>query len=107
MGHTSSLHGTKINGLSLEAGNSVEARALFELKKGLQEIGKTFDLDLSASGNIAEVIIAKRQEIAALQAAVKASSLPDWKKDELGNTLGGLSGQLRRAGGRLALQGRL
>jgi hypothetical protein len=105
MGRIAELHGTKINGLSLEASNQMEAKALFELKSGLQQIGKTFDFDLSASGNIAEAIIAKRQEIAGLQAAVRASSLPEWKKTELGNTLGGLSGQLRRAGGRLALQG--
>ena len=110
MGYLQSLKAVKpseVGGISLEASNLREAKELSELKSGLQEIGKTLDLDFTAGGNAAGAIIAKRQEIESLQAAVMASNLPDGKKERLANTLGGLRGQLRRAGGRLALQGRL
>ena len=91
-----------ISEISLQASNP---KAIAELKAGLAELGRTLDLDFTAGGNPAGAIIAKRQEIASLQGAVMASNLRN--KEKLASTLAGLSRQLRRGGGKLAMQGRL
>src|SRR5262245_59476750 len=96
-----------VEGFRLEASSPREARAISELKIALKELGKDFETEFTAGGNSAAAILTKRSEIRGLQALVMASTLPAWRKERLSNTLAGLSGQLRRGGGRLAAEGRL